>query len=76
MSSPVQKTIERDPAQPLSTNVHLLNWVDKMAALTKPADLVFPSHLIVRAQLHLSSGYHGLVLNCTLWNLAIRCLSW
>jgi len=37
MSSPVQKTIERDPAQPLSTNVHLLNWVDKMAALTKPA---------------------------------------
>ena len=37
MSFPVQKTIERDPAQPLSTHVHLLNWVDKMAALTKPA---------------------------------------
>src|ERR1051325_519741 len=39
MSSPVQKTIERDPSQPLSTNVHLLNWVDKMAALTKPAGI-------------------------------------
>ena len=26
----------RDPAQPLSTNTHLLNWVEKMAALTKP----------------------------------------
>src|ERR1043165_9206643 len=37
MSSPVKTTIKRDPAQPLSTNVHLLNWVDKMAALTKPA---------------------------------------
>jgi phosphoenolpyruvate carboxykinase (GTP) len=38
MSSPViEKTIERDPATPLSQNVHLLNWVDKMAALTKPA---------------------------------------
>jgi phosphoenolpyruvate carboxykinase (GTP) len=37
MSSPVQKTIKRDPSQPLSTNVHLLNWVEKMAALTKPA---------------------------------------
>jgi phosphoenolpyruvate carboxykinase (GTP) len=38
MSSPVtQKTISRDPATPLSTNVHLLNWVDKMANLTKPA---------------------------------------
>jgi phosphoenolpyruvate carboxykinase (GTP) len=38
MSSPVtKKTIDRDPARPLSTNVHLLNWVDKMAALTKPA---------------------------------------
>jgi phosphoenolpyruvate carboxykinase (GTP) len=37
MSSPViEKTIERDPAAPLSQNVHLLNWVDKMAALTKP----------------------------------------
>ena len=38
MSSPVtQKTISRDPAKPLSTNVHLLNWVEKMANLTKPA---------------------------------------
>jgi phosphoenolpyruvate carboxykinase (GTP) len=38
MSSPVtQKTISRDPAKPLSNNVHLLNWVEKMAALTKPA---------------------------------------
>jgi phosphoenolpyruvate carboxykinase (GTP) len=37
MSSPVAQTIERDPAKPLSTNVHLLNWVEKMAALTKPA---------------------------------------
>ena len=36
MSSPVQKTIERNPATPLSTNVHLLNWVEKMANLTKP----------------------------------------
>jgi phosphoenolpyruvate carboxykinase (GTP) len=36
MSSPVTQTIERDPATPLSTNVHLLNWVEKMAALTKP----------------------------------------
>jgi len=39
MSSPVQKTIKRDPAQPLSTNVHLLNWVEKMANLTKPKDI-------------------------------------
>jgi phosphoenolpyruvate carboxykinase (GTP) len=38
MSSPVtQKTIARDPSKPLSANVHLLNWVDKMANLTKPA---------------------------------------
>src|SRR5437867_3490871 len=36
MSSPVQKTIERNPATPLSTNVHLLNWVQKMANITKP----------------------------------------
>ncbi|MEI6861818.1 MAG: phosphoenolpyruvate carboxykinase (GTP) [Verrucomicrobiota bacterium] len=27
----------RDPAQPLSTNAHLLRWVEKMAALTQPA---------------------------------------
>ena len=39
MSSPVQKTIERNPATPLSTNVHLLNWVEKMANLTKPAGI-------------------------------------
>ncbi len=38
MSSPVtQKTITRDPSKPLSTNIHLLNWVEKMANLTKPA---------------------------------------
>ena len=38
MSSPVtQETIMRDPSQPLSTNIHLLNWVEKMANLTKPA---------------------------------------
>jgi phosphoenolpyruvate carboxykinase (GTP) len=37
MSSPsIQKTIERDPATPLSQNIHLLNWVEKMANLTKP----------------------------------------
>ena len=37
MSSPsTQKTINRDPAIPLSQNVHLLNWVEKMAILTKP----------------------------------------
>src|SRR5712692_7464493 len=40
MSSPsIQKTIDRDPAAPLSTNVHLLNWVEKMANLTKPATI-------------------------------------
>jgi phosphoenolpyruvate carboxykinase (GTP) len=37
MSSPgIQTTIERDPAIPLSQNIHLLNWVEKMANLTKP----------------------------------------
>jgi len=37
MSSPsTEKTIGRGPAVPLSQNVHLLNWVDKMAILTKP----------------------------------------
>ncbi len=37
MSSPrTRKTIQRDPATPLSTNVHLVNWVEKMANLTKP----------------------------------------
>src|ERR1700693_329819 len=29
----------RKSAQPLSQNTHLLNWVDKMAALTKPAEI-------------------------------------
>ena len=28
--------LDRDPSVPLSKNTHLLNWVDKMAALTKP----------------------------------------
>ena len=38
MSSPVaQKSISRDPSKPLSSNIHLLNWVEKMANLTKPA---------------------------------------
>ena len=37
MSSPsTQKTINRDPAITLSQNIHLLNWVEKMANLTKP----------------------------------------
>jgi phosphoenolpyruvate carboxykinase (GTP) len=32
-----QKTVEhRNPAVPLSKNTHLLNWVEKMANLTKP----------------------------------------
>ncbi|MEK6282359.1 MAG: phosphoenolpyruvate carboxykinase (GTP) [Acidobacteriota bacterium] len=29
-------TVTRDPSVPLSRNKHLLNWVEKMAALTKP----------------------------------------
>src|SRR5207237_675014 len=37
MTSIRTATTNRDPATPLSTNVHLLNWVDKMANLTKPA---------------------------------------
>ena len=37
MSSPTtQKTIKREVAVPLSKNTHLLNWVEKMATLTKP----------------------------------------
>ena len=36
MSSPVQKAIKRESAKPLSKNIHLLNWVEKMAQLTKP----------------------------------------
>ncbi len=40
MSSPVtQTTLDRDPSTPLSSNVHLLNWVEKMANLTKPANI-------------------------------------
>jgi phosphoenolpyruvate carboxykinase (GTP) len=35
-STRIKKTIERDPAIPLSQNIHLLNWVEKMANLTKP----------------------------------------
>jgi phosphoenolpyruvate carboxykinase (GTP) len=36
-STLTQKTIgDRDPAVPLSKNTHLLNWVEKMANLTKP----------------------------------------
>src|SRR5438132_5566948 len=38
MRSPqIQKTLDRNTVMPLSTNVHLLNWVEKMANLTKPA---------------------------------------
>ena len=29
--------IKRSPAKPLSTNKHLLRWVEKMAELCKPA---------------------------------------
>jgi phosphoenolpyruvate carboxykinase (GTP) len=29
-------SLNRNPSEPLSRNAHLLNWVDKMAALTKP----------------------------------------
>ena len=40
-SSTMQETIgsalPRDPSVPLSKHTHLLNWVEKMAALTKPA---------------------------------------
>src|SRR5881396_1488520 len=36
MSSPVQKAIKRESAKPLSKNIHLLNWVEKMAQITKP----------------------------------------
>jgi phosphoenolpyruvate carboxykinase (GTP) len=36
-STLTQETIEqRDVSKPLSRNTHLLNWVEKMAALTKP----------------------------------------
>src|ERR1041385_7723129 len=30
-------TLSRDPSIPLSSNEHLLRWVDKMAQLTQPA---------------------------------------
>jgi phosphoenolpyruvate carboxykinase (GTP) len=37
MTSPrIQETIDRNSSVPLSKNVHLLNWVEKMAQLTKP----------------------------------------
>src|SRR3954469_2973427 len=40
-SSTMQETtgsaLGRDPSIPLSNHTHLLNWVEKMAALTKPA---------------------------------------
>jgi phosphoenolpyruvate carboxykinase (GTP) len=35
-SSRMQETEKRDASVPLSKNTHLLNWVEKMAALTKP----------------------------------------
>jgi phosphoenolpyruvate carboxykinase (GTP) len=34
--SPSATIVSRDPSVPLSRNQHLLNWVEKMAALTKP----------------------------------------
>jgi phosphoenolpyruvate carboxykinase (GTP) len=34
-----QKTIDRDPTVTLSQNIHLLNWVEKMALLTKPEEI-------------------------------------
>src|SRR5687768_6133871 len=34
---PAGSSVQRDPTVPLSTNTHLLNWVEKMANLTKPA---------------------------------------
>jgi phosphoenolpyruvate carboxykinase (GTP) len=47
MSSPVtKKSIERDPSKPLSTNIHLLNWVEKMANLTKPAAIHWVDGLV------------------------------
>src|SRR5258707_678327 len=36
MSSPGSQQIDRDATVPLSRNTHLLNWVEKMANLTKP----------------------------------------
>jgi phosphoenolpyruvate carboxykinase (GTP) len=34
-----QSREERNPSAPLSSNPHLLRWVEKMAALTKPASI-------------------------------------
>jgi phosphoenolpyruvate carboxykinase (GTP) len=34
---PTHPTLLRDPAAPLATNTHLLRWVEKMRALTRPA---------------------------------------
>ncbi|MDX6611508.1 MAG: phosphoenolpyruvate carboxykinase [Blastocatellia bacterium] len=40
MSATREETTEhRDPTIPLSKNTHLLNWVEKMANLTKPASI-------------------------------------
>ena len=37
MTQSSQVRLKRDPSQPLSRNVHLLRWVEKMRELTKPA---------------------------------------
>jgi len=37
MQESTGSALGRDPSVPLSKNTHLLNWVEKMAALTKPA---------------------------------------
>ena len=44
-SSRMEETLDasqpdkRDVSAPLNKNTHLLNWVEKMAALTKPANV-------------------------------------
>ena len=35
--APKKSAASRDPSRPLSTNKHLLKWVEKIAALTRPA---------------------------------------
>ena len=37
MSIRTRVSLSRDPSIPLATNTHLLRWVEKMAALTRPA---------------------------------------
>ena len=37
--STVSTKTQRDVARPLSSNKHLLRWVEKMAELTKPRDI-------------------------------------